>query len=343
MSNRFHTKLGGASTAILAMGLAGAAAADVPSVATDIAPVHGLVARVMEGLGTPDLIVRQGATPHDYALRPSEAQALESAGAVFWIGPELEPWLEDSIATLAPEAETVALLDLPQTETRAFREGVSFEAHSHDHGDHGDHDHDAHAGHDHGHDDHAHDDHGHADPAGEHAHDHDGTDPHAWLDPRNAMVWLDAIAERLGGIDPDNAETYARNAEAGKAEIEAAAARIDDMLEPVQDIRFVVFHDAYQYFETRFDVPAAGAIALSDASTPSPARIEEIRDTVAQLEVTCVFAEPQFNSDIVATVLDGTQGRAATIDPLGAEIALGPDFYPALLRGIATTMADCAG
>ena len=312
----------------------GAALADVPQVATDIAPVHSLVARVMEGVGEPSLIVRPGASPHGYAMRPSEARAVQGADAIFWVGPELEPWLEDALASLAPDAETVELLDLPGTQRLEFRTGATFAPHDngHDH-DHGGDDHDAHA-----HDD---EDHQHA-HAHDHDHAHDGLDPHAWLDPENGKAWLDAIAATLAELDAENADAYAANADAGKAEIDAAADEAREILAPLSDLRFVVFHDAYQYFETRFGLSAAGAIALSDASDPSPARIEEVRNTVLDLGVTCVLAEPQFNQGLVQTVAEGSEVSSGVIDPMGSLIETGPDFFPTLIRTVAEELAACA-
>lgn len=338
------------TTGLATLLASGAALAEVPRIATDIAPVHSLVARVMDGLGEPAMIVQPGASPHGYAMRPSEARAVESADAIFWIGPELEPWLKDAIANLAPEAETVELLDAPATQVLEFRTGATFAPHdhgsendqAHDHDAHGDHDTHAHdAGHaEEGHEAHAHEDIGHGDHEG---HGHEGTDPHAWLDPENGKAWLDAIAATLAELDAENAEAYAANAEAGKAEIDAAMDETRDILAPVSDLRFVVFHDAYQYFEMRFGLSAAGAIALSDASDPSPARIEEVRNTVQDLGVTCVLAEPQFNQGLVRTVAEGSDVTSGVIDPMGGDIATGPDFYPQLIRSVADELAACGG
>ncbi|EYD72567.1 zinc ABC transporter substrate-binding protein [Limimaricola hongkongensis] len=360
----------------LALTVASGAAAEAPRVATDIAPVHGLVARVMEGLGTPDLIVQPGSSPHDYAMRPSEARALDRADAVFWVGPALEPWLDETIDTLAADALVVELLDAPGLDVLAFREGAVFDDHDHEHGeahadeehaghegeedhadhegeDHADHAHeDDHAGHEDeaSHDEHAHDDHddhGHDDhedhaDGGHEGHDHDGIDPHAWLDPENGKVWLGLIADELAALDPDNAETYRANAAAGREEIDAATAGARETLNAAGEIGFVVFHDAYHYYETRFGLSAAGAISLSDASDPSPARIEEVRDRVRDLGVACVFSEPQFNQSLVATVTEGTEAKAAVIDPLGFDLEPGPGFYPELIRAIADDIAGCA-
>ncbi|SPJ26003.1 zinc ABC transporter substrate-binding protein [Palleronia abyssalis] len=341
--------------------------ADVPAVAADIAPVHSLVARVMEGVGTPELIVQPGTSPHGYSMRPSEARAVEQADAVFWIGPELTSWLGRTLETLAGDAVVTGLLDAEGTRTLEFREGATFEAH-----DHGDEDHDAEAhddhddgedaqdhehaeghedGHDHEHDEAEHDheeehDHDHEDA--DHAHDgeghaHEGVDPHAWLDPENGKAWLDVIAAELSELDPENAETYRSNAAAGQQEIDAASEDVRETLDRIGPLTFVVFHDAYHYFEARFDYEAVGAIALSDASDPSPARVEEVQDTVEALGVECVFAEPQFNQNMVRVVLDGTEGRSGVIDPLGMDIDTGPDFYPDLLHSIADQIAACKG
>ena len=309
--NACRTALAGA--AFLLSG-AVAAIADVPKVAVDIAPVQSLVARVMQGLGAPEQIVRQGASPHGYALRPSEARNLAEADAVFWIGPALAPWLERSINTLAPDAAVVRLLDVPGTTVLEFRQGAQFVARE----DEGAHDTD-HEG-----------------------HDHAGSDPHAWLDPENGKLWLDVIADELGKLDPGNAGTYAANASAGKSEIDAAVAQIRQDLAPAANLRFVVFHDAYQYFEARFDLAALGAISAGDASDPGPARIEAVRGIIRDGRVDCVFSEPEFNQSFVQTVIEGTEVKAAIIDPLGSQIAPGPEFYPALLRAVSDELVGCA-
>lgn len=321
--------------------MGGTAYADAPKVAVDIAPVHSLVARVMEGVGTPDLIVQPGASPHEYSLRPSEASALQDADLVFWIGPDLTPWLTDTIETLAPDAAVTALLEADGTIELEFREGALFEAHDHD----DEKDHDDEEGHE-DHDDHAdeaHDAHdAHDDEEAEHdEHDHGAHDPHAWLSPQNAMTWLNVIAGQLSAADPDNAGTYFANAAAGRTEIEALIGEVTATLDPVRDGQFVVFHDAYQYFEADFDFPASGAISIGDASDPSPARIAEIQGRIAEQGIDCVLAEPQFNPGLVATVLDGTQAQTGILDPLGSDLEPGPALYPQLIRNLSTALAGC--
>jgi zinc transport system substrate-binding protein len=297
------------------------AMADVPNVAVDIAPVHSLVTRVMQGVGTPDLIIRSGASPHQYRLRPSEAKALQDANVVIWMGEGLTPWMEDAVATLSSEALTMSLLRKEETALLEFRESALFEEHSHD--DHSDKDHDETE--EHGHDEHAH-----------------GTyDPHAWLSPENAKIWLNLIAAQLSTADPENAGTYFTNAAVALTETDTLMTEVSTMLEPIRGARFIVFHDAYQYFETVFDFPASGAISLGDATDPSPARITKIQDRIKDQGVQCVLAEPQFKKGLVATVLEGTDAKTSIIDPLGIALEPGPTLYPKLIRNMAKTLVDC--
>jgi zinc transport system substrate-binding protein len=341
--------------------LGSTAVADVPSVAVDIAPLHSIVTRVMQGVGTPDLVIPPSASSHEYRLRPSEARALQNADVVFWMGEDMTPWLDGAIETLAINATATALLETKDTMLLEFREGALFEAHDHDdHGDddhdehhdeHGDDDHDDHHD-DHGDDDHDddHDEHGddHHDDHGDDDHDedhddhgHGAHDPHAWLSPDNARTWMNVIAAELSAADPENAGAYFANAAAGRAEIEVLKGEISAVLEPVRGVSFVVFHDAYQYFESAFDISASGAISLGDASDPSPARIAEIQDRVRDEGIDCVLSEPQFNPGIVAVVMDGTDAKTGVIDPLGSDLEVGANLYPQLLRNLATTLAGC--
>jgi zinc transport system substrate-binding protein len=328
------------------------ALAEVPNVATDIAPIHSLVAQVLGDLGAPTLLMSQGSSPHNYALRPSDARNLQQADVVFWSSDELAPWLGATIDTLAPKAISVPLGDAEESIKINFREGLTFDAHVHGEGeghvdhddDHDDHD-DAHDDHDDAHDDHddAHDDHdGHeGEDAHAHEHDHSGIDPHAWLDPQNAIIWLDLIANTLSEIDPEHAQTYTDNAQASHVVLEALIQSVDAQLSGDKDLKFMVFHDAYHYFEARFGLSAMGAISLSDASAPSPMRIAELREKIAAQGVDCVFSEPQFNAGLVDTVLEGTSAARGVIDPMGQNIELGPNFYPILIQGVADSFDVC--
>ncbi|MEO1540118.1 MAG: zinc ABC transporter substrate-binding protein [Pseudomonadota bacterium] len=326
--------------------------ADVPRVVTDITPVHSLVARVMDGVGTPDLTIRAGGSPHDYALRPSEARALSNADLVIWIGPELSPALARSVDALAHDTARLDLLDLPGTVTHEFR-GLDDHDHGHD-DDHGEHeahaaadDHDDHAADDdHGHDDHAHDDHGHDDDHAEakadDRHDHGPIDPHAWLDPENGKLWLGAIAEQLAQLDPAHAETYRANAAAGVAGIEAAELAARQAIADARKPRFVVTHDAYQYFEQRFALEHVGSVALSDDSEPGAAHVQELQALVAEEDVTCVFGEADRPLGIIGQMAEMNGIAVGILDPLGVKLAVGPELYPSLIRDMGRAFATCS-
>ncbi|MFL1407206.1 zinc ABC transporter substrate-binding protein [Marinobacter sp. M1N3S26] len=315
--------------ALVALSLPLSAEAEVPKVAVDITPLHSLVAQVMAGAGEPNLLVRPGASPHGYSLSPSEAEALQEADLVFWIGDDLTPWMEKSLENLASNAQVIEMLDISGTTTYPFREGATFEGHDH-----------GHAGEADGKENHHKEDHH------NHGHDHhyEGVDPHAWLDPANARRWLDVIAKALSEEDPQNAALYAGNANEGKRIIDDISLRVEATVDEMGDREFIVFHDAYQYFEKRFGIAAAGAISIGDASDPGPARIREIRERVAELNVQCVFTEPQYNPDMVRTVFEGTGvNTSAVMDPLGADLTPGPTLYPELIRGLAGSLRSCFG
>ena len=304
------------------------ASAEVPQVATDIPPVHSLVSQVMGDLGTPKLILPPGASPHGYAMRPSEARALQDADVTFWMGPDLTPWLGRAIKSLTGNAINVALSNSEDLVRHPFRTGATFDSHDHhDHGDHGDHG-----------DEHKE---AHKDDHGDHGDEHEGLDPHLWLDPDNARILLGVISSTLAGLDPTHADTYRANAAQAKKAIAALTHELDAALQPIRGRPFIVFHDAYQYFEHRFNVEASGSVTLADASSPGPARIAAIRQKVQTLGAHCIFSEPQFRSKIITTVIEGTTARSATLDPLGATLKPGPELYSQLLRNLGDNLLTC--
>ena len=168
-------------------------------------------------------------------------------------------------------------------------------------------------------------------------------DGHIWLSPVNARIIADAMATTLGEVGPDNAATFAANAEQFAARLDEVEAEIAALLEPVRGRPFIVFHDAYHYFERHFDFFASGAIHLNPEVPPGAARVAELQAQLAELEVACVFAEPQFQPRVVQTVIEGTPARTGILDPLGSELDLGPDGYPQLLLNLANSLADCLG
>jgi len=299
----------------LAAGLLAAAPAfaDGPKVVASIKPVHSLVSAVMQGVGEPALIVRGAASPHDYTMKPSDARALQGADLVFWVGEALESFLVKPLKSVPKSVRVVELLETPGITLLEAREGGAWESH----------------------------DHGHA-----HKHDHAGKDhgdfnTHVWLDPDNARVMARAAAEALAARDPAHAATYRANAEAYAKRLDALDAELKATLAPVAERPFVVFHDAYQYFEKRYGLNAVGAITVNPERAPSAKRVAAIRERIKKLGAACVFAEPQFEPKLVDTLIEGTGAKKGTLDPEGAAIPDGPELYPALLRGLATSLTGC--
>ncbi|MFC5760221.1 zinc ABC transporter substrate-binding protein [Rhizobium sp. GCM10022189] len=300
-------------------------AADAPVVVTSIKPVHSLVSAIMQGVGKPELIVDGAASPHTYNLKPSNARALQEAKVVFWVGPGLEAFLEKPLESLGSDAIVARLDNAPGLVKLPFREGGAFEAH--DDGD--EHDH-AHAADDHGHDDHDHD-----------HDDHHGFDTHLWLDPMNAKAMAAEITTTLVAADPANALTYEANAKALDEKLDALDEEIAATVSPVKDKPFIVFHDAYQYFEHRYHIRVAGSITVSPETIPGAERVSEIHRKVGDLGATCVFAEPQFEPRLVDVVIEGTKAKSGVLDPEAATLPAGPDLYFTLMRGIAGSMRNC--
>lgn len=294
----------------------------VPNVVASTKPVHSLVAAVMAGVGEPGLIVKGSASPHTYSLRPSDAAALENADIVFWTGHGMELFLADALDTLSTKAETVELADAEGITLLPVREGGAFEHHSH--------------GDEHAEEGHEHEEHGHAHEEGE-------GDMHFWLDPENAKLMVTDIAKVLSAADPDNAAKYNANAETEIAALGALETEINASLIGVKDKPFIVFHDAYQYFEKRFGLDVAGSITVSPEVMPGAARVDQLRTKVKELGATCVFAEPNFEPTIVKTIIEGTNAKAGVLDPEGSALTEGPDLYANLLRALATGLVDCLG
>ncbi|MCF3640083.1 zinc ABC transporter substrate-binding protein ZnuA [Rhizobium sp. TRM95111] len=321
--------------------------AEAPKVVVSIKPIHSLVAAVMQGIGEPSLIVEGSASPHTYAMKPSNAAALQEADLVFWVGPGLEAFLDRPLETLGGKAKVIELEDAPGVETLPLREGGAFEAHDDDeHGEEG-HGAEAHASHEAegtdvhaAHEDEAHEQHA-SEGHGDDEHGHGEIDMHLWLAPENARAMATEIAHALEEADPQNAKAYRANLVALEKRIDALDGEIRSLVEPVKSKPFVVFHDAYQYFERHYGVRVAGSITVSPETLPGAERLSQIRAKVTELGATCVFAEPQFEPKLVNVVIEGTPAKSGTLDPEGGALAAGPDLYFDLMKSIGTSLRDC--
>ncbi|MGB0756406.1 MAG: zinc ABC transporter substrate-binding protein, partial [Candidatus Puniceispirillaceae bacterium] len=183
------------------------------------------------------------------------------------------------------------------------------------------------------HDEHDHDKHD--------EHDHGEFDPHVWLDPNNAKILVAEIEEQLTKIYPKHADTFAKNANTITKELDALRDEINLELKDVKSKGYIVFHDAYQYFERRFDMSALGSITVSPEVMPGVNRIRKLQQKVKQLEAICVFSEPQFEPKLVATITENTSAGSGVLDPLGASIEKGPQLYFKLIRNMALSIKEC--
>ena len=253
---------------------------------------------------------------------------------VFWVGETMETFLVKPLHALAGDASVIELWRAPGLTLLPTREGGMWDAHEHGA---------EYAG---------------AEPTtgqlarrqarrrwstGAAHHAHGETDMHIWLDPGNAKVLAAAIAAALGDADPSNAAIYQANAERLRQRLDELDRSLEDRLATVTDRPYVVFHDAYQYFEHRYGVKAVGAITINPTVRPSAQRLAEIRERLEQLDAACVFAEPQFEPTLVETVIEGTSAQTGVLDPLGAALDAGPDQYFQLMNGLADSLVDCLG
>ncbi|MEQ9329948.1 zinc ABC transporter substrate-binding protein [Thalassobaculum sp.] len=300
------------------LGTGPARAAEPPRVVASIAPIGSLAAAVMRDVGAPTVLLPAGASPHAYALRPSEARALASADLVLWVGEALEAFLEEPLETLAPKGTVVELMETDGLVLLPTRTGGVWEA------GHGEHDHGGHK------------EHGKAE-----ASDHGNIDAHLWLDPRNASVIVERIATALAERDPDRAATYRANAQAAKAALAALDRELAVALAPLRDRPYVVFHDAYQYLETRYGLKPLGAVTIAAERAPGAKRLARLREEIRERGAVCAFREPQFAPRVLDSLGADTGIRIGVLDPLGAGTGSSPDDYPRLMRALATGIVAC--
>ena len=310
-------------------------------VVTSIKPIHSLVSYIMDGVGSPDLIVDGYNSPHGFSLKPSHAKMLQEADIVIYVGEGVEEFLEKPLESIANNAVKFELLGQSGIKKLKFRERNIFEGHD-DHDDHGHgkkkkDDHDDHDDHDHDkkakkedHDDHGHDDHGHG---------HGEFDPHIWLDPMNAKIIIKKVTNQLSKLDKDNSSTYKSNSKKALKEIDNLIKQVKSDIN--KDAKVVVFHDAYQYFEKRFDVNIIGALTVNTDVLPGAEQLAEIREVIEHEKVTCVLSEPQFNPDIVKTIANDTNINMGVLDPLGAKLDKGKTLYFNLISNISSSLKNC--
>ena len=306
--------------AIISSFLSFSAKADI-NVVTTIKPLHSLISNVMKGVGELSLIIEGTSNPHNFVLKPSHAKLLEDADIIFWIGEDLEAFMEKPLSSLAKDAEKISFIELGTIEKLKFREDNIFE--HDDHEDHDDHD---------GHKEDEHDDHD--------EHNHGEFDAHLWLDPVNAKKMVIEISHELSELDPANKNTYMANADKTIEDLDRLIKEVNRSLS--KDISYVVFHDAYQYFEKRFGVTSAGALTLNPDVLPGAKQIIDIQNLIKEKNIKCIFSEPQYNPKIIETLANDTNILTGTMDPLGANLDSGATMYIKLIMNIANSIKNCS-
>lgn len=304
-----------------------AAEPPVPRVVVSIKPLHSLVMGVMTGVGEPQLLVEGAGSPHGYVMRPSEARMLAEADLVIWVGETLESFMARPLATLGHTAVQLELANRLADRMLPIREGGTWERHDAVHEGHG------HAiSHDHHHQE-----------AGDAGHRHQGDDhddlssldPHIWTGPLMAQRIVRLVADALASTDPSRQALYHDNAANLIRELDQLYREVSEQLAPVRDIPYIVFHDAYQYFEADFGLNAIGSVMLEPERTPGVRRVMEVRDKIGALQAQAVFSEPQFESRLVATIIEGSTAKAGVLDPLGVDLPAGRQTYFTLIRRLA--------
>lgn len=310
-----------------------------PRVLVTIKPVHSLVAGLLDGIATPELLIDGRASPHSYALKPSDARALNRADVFIRVSESVEPFTAKIIAGLPSSVEVVTLDKVPDLVLLKVRTGATFEAHAHGA-------HEEHEEHEHEHEQHGKtsEEHDKADAhAGEADHDHapGAIDGHIWLDPANAKLIARYLEATLAKRFPSHKERLGDNARKLTERIDALQASLEQRLHPIEGRPFVVFHDAFQYFELRFGLAAAGAITVNPEVPPGAKRISALRAQISKLGARCVFAEPQFRAKVVNAIAEGTKARVGVLDPIGFDLAPGSDLYFSLMTNLAGGLEAC--
>jgi len=283
----------------------------IPSVATSIKPVSMIVKAIAGDKVAIEQIVSNSASPHDFALRPSDLRKVINADLVVWVGESLEPFLEKPLHNSQHADTAIEWMSLVEAagdhhESDKPKAVKSFESHGHGHG-----------------------------------HHHDGLDPHVWLDIENAHILAEAVAEKLSLMLPEQASFFTQNLESFESALAKADAENKQSLLPLKDLNYVVFHDAYGYFEAHYDIAHIANISLSPERKPGAKKVVSIRSLMKDESVACIFSEVQFNPAIVNALVEGTSVKAIELDPLGASLALNETAYIAFIKQLGSQFSKC--
>lgn len=274
-----------------------------PKIVASIRPVQALLYAVMGETGMPDVLLEPGSSPHTFALKPSQAQMLQDADLVFWIGPELETMLQSTLEGLSlPNAK---LIEAPGLDLLHF-ETDDAPGHGNDNG-----------------------------------HDHGSVDPHIWLSPKNAMAMIDMIASELSRIAPGNANIYAKNARFAKNRQKLLIKKMDDVLSHTRGVPYMVQHDGFGYLARDFSMNEVGHLQTIPGREPGAMHIAEVRDAIAARGVVCLFTEPQFTPALAQRLQEETGVRLGELDPMGADLEMSPTLHIRIIQQLVLAMDQC--
>ena len=292
-------------------------------VVTSIKPIYSLASLVLDGVANPQLIVDGNNSPHNFSLKPSHAKMLQKADVIFWVNQDLESFLVKPLKNISKNAKKIELINSNGIKKLKFREKIIFENH-----------------HDHGKKKHDHHDHGKKkDKDSHHDHAHGKFDPHIWLDPVNAKVIVKEMTKQLILLDKKNEKRYRKN-------LDKVFNRLDELEADIKGninkkARYVVFHDAYQYFENRFNIKTLGALTVNTEVLPGAEQLKKIRKVIKHQKARCIFSEPQFNPKIIKAIAKDTNIKTGVLDPLGADLKNNKDLYFKLLNNLSNSLRKC--
>ena len=326
-------------------------ATETTGVISTIQPINSLVSAVIGNTGKSITIIPSEQSPHDFKLKPSDVKLLQNGNIIFYVSNHLESSITKVFKNLPKNIKLINLMEKSGVNHLAIRDNNAWERHDH----HGHDDHDDHDKHGKKHDDHddhdkhgkKHDDHDDHDKHGKKHDDHDDhekeDDVHVWLSPDNAIKIVQKVNKVLSLYFPENSKIYNDNTTKFIDKIRNLKMELVKELSPIKNKPYIVFHDAYQYFEKTFELNAVGSVALEGDIASSPKQISFIKDKIVKSKALCVFQEPQFDSKLVKIVVEGTDAKIGTLDPLGVNISENKDFYLQLITNMAKSLKECLG
>jgi zinc transport system substrate-binding protein len=284
----------------------GAAQAEV-QVLTSIKPLQLIAAAVQDGVAVPEVLLPPGASPHNYALRPSDVRKVQSVDLLYWIGPDMEGFLPRVLK--GRTLPSVALQDIPGLKLRRFAE----------------------------------DSHSHAEDADEHDHDHrpGSLDAHLWLSPVNARVIAARMAADLSAADPANAARYQSNLSAFEGRLDALDARLKQRLAGIAGKPYFVFHEAFDYFEDAYGLKHTGVFSVAAEVQPGAQHVAAMRTRLQEVGKTCVFSEPPLRPRLAETLIAGLPVKLAELDALGGYTPATAQGYEQVLEKLGNDLAGC--